>query len=145
VKSTVLLAALLAAGAAEAQMYKCLDARGITQYSDKPCPGGRGKEVDIRGQPPISGKLAPQDEDLKREEREFQRRQGQRERDAQAEAKADEQRRRKCASLQGELRRLGEQRRIASVNAQGERVFVDDATRERRMEQLRAEIARNCA
>src|SRR5205085_11379344 len=32
---------LLAAPPAQAQMYKCVDARGKTQYSDKPIPGCR--------------------------------------------------------------------------------------------------------
>ena len=65
-------------------MYKCVDARGVTQYSDKPCPDGKGKEVDIRGQPPISGKVTPGREDLKAAERDFQRREAQRERERQA-------------------------------------------------------------
>jgi hypothetical protein len=140
----LVLAALLAAAPAQAQMYKCVDARGVTQYADKPCPGGKGREVDIRGQPPISGKLQVQDPDLSREEREFQHRRVQKERAEQAEAKADEQRKRKCASMQGELQRLSAQRRVATVNAQGERVFLDDSTRERRMEELRADIGRQC-
>ena len=30
-----------------AQMYKCVDERGVTSYSDKPRPGCKGGEVDI--------------------------------------------------------------------------------------------------
>ena len=138
----ILLATLLAAGAAEAQMYKCVDARGVTQYADKPCPGG--KQVDIRGQPPISGRLQPQDPNLSREERDFQRRRTQREREEQAEARAGDQQKRKCASMQAELQRLGTQRRITTVNAKGEREIMDDAARERRAEQLRTDIGRQC-
>ena len=70
---------LLGSAPSFAQMYKCQDARGVTQYADKPCPDGKGKEVDIRGQPPISGKVTPYREDLKSAERDLQRRQAQRE------------------------------------------------------------------
>jgi hypothetical protein len=35
----LLASLLLAAPPAQAQMYKCVDARGKTQYSDKPIPG----------------------------------------------------------------------------------------------------------
>jgi len=86
----LVLAALLAAPHAQAQMYKCVDARGVTQYADKPCPGGKGKEVDIQGQPPISGKVTPGREDLKAAERDFQRRQALQERERLAEVKARE-------------------------------------------------------
>lgn len=44
---------------AAAQVYKCVDARGVTHYSDKPQPGCKGGPVDIRGSPPISGESAP--------------------------------------------------------------------------------------
>jgi hypothetical protein len=52
----ILAAALaLAAAPAAAQMYKCVDARGVTHYTDKPQPGCKGGPVDIRGSPLISG------------------------------------------------------------------------------------------
>jgi len=140
----LLLAALLAAPAAQAQMYKCLDARGVTQYTDKPCAAGRGGEVDIRGQPPISGKVTPYREDLRRDERDFQRRESQRERERQADEKQAQARQKRCEQQRAQLLRLEEQRRIASVNAKGERVFLDDSSRQQRVEQLRAEIARSC-
>lgn len=46
----ILLALLLTAPpAAFAQLYKCVDARGKTQYSDKPLPGC--KAAAVRGEP----------------------------------------------------------------------------------------------
>lgn len=100
-----LLAALLAAAPAQAQMYKCVDARGVTQYADKPCPDRGGEEVDIRGQPPISGELKPHREDLKRAEQDLQRRQAQQDRERQADAKALETQQRRCTALRAELER----------------------------------------
>jgi hypothetical protein len=129
------LALLLAQAAlpALAQMYKCTDARGVTQYADKPCPDGKGKEVDIRGQPPISGKLTPRREDLGAAERDFKYRQVQRERERLAEARATEAQQRRCASLREQLQRASAQRRPA-----------DSAAHDARIAGLNADIGRSC-
>jgi anti-sigma28 factor (negative regulator of flagellin synthesis) len=54
-------------------------------------------------------------------------------------------RRRRCATMHSELQRLESQRRVVSVNPQGERTFLDDGVRQQRIEQLRTEIARGCS
>jgi hypothetical protein len=114
-------------------MFKCVDARGATAYSDKPCPGGRGKEVDIHGQPPISGKLTPNREDLEAAERDFQRREAQRERERQADAKALETRKRRCTTLRAELQRASSVRNPA-----------DNVAHDARLVRLQAEVAKIC-
>lgn len=141
---TLALAALLAALPAQAQMYKCVDARGVTQYADKPCPGGKGTEVDIRGQPPISGKVTPERDDLQAAERDFQRREAKRERKRQADAKADDARRRRCATAQAERQRWASVGRVATTDSKGERRYLDDNERAAKTAQLDAEIARSC-
>lgn len=128
-----------------AQMVKCVDERGIVHYTDKPRPGCRGGEVNIQGQPPISGKLQPRTLDPAREEREFQRRRIEGERQAKNEEREREARRRRCDTMHAELQRLETQRRVVTVNAQGERTFLDDGVRQQRIEQLRTEIARGCS
>lgn len=139
------IAALLVAGAADAaSMYKCVDARGVTHYSEKPVPGCKGGEVDIRPLPPPSGKERPEARDLSEQEREFRRRQlerGEAERKAAAEAQARE---RRCSSLRAELARYHAARRVVQTDSKGERSYMDDAERERRMAALQAEIARTC-
>ena len=101
------VALALAASSASAQtMYKCVDARGVTRYTDQPQPGCKGAEVRIEGQPPISGKLSQPKEDFKREEQGFQRRRIGEERSREAEQKAREEQKQQCAWLQAELRRL---------------------------------------
>ena len=114
-------------------MYKCVDAQGITQYSDKPCVGAKGGEVDIRGQPPISGKVTPLREDLKAAERDFQRRQAQRERERLAELRAVEAQQRRCASLREQLQRALATRRPRDATAHDARIAA-----------LNADIARTC-
>jgi hypothetical protein len=140
----LLLAALLAALPAHAQMVKCVDERGVTHYTDKPRPGCRGGEVDIRGQPPIAGKVEPRGGDWKSEEREFQRRriEGGRREEAQARERAQLERR--CASMRAQLARLESARRIAITDARGERRFVEDSEREALASKLRGEIGRQC-
>ena len=142
--SVLLFALSLAALPVHAQMIKCVDERGVTHYTDKPRPGCKGGEVDIRSQPPISGKVPGGKQDLGAEERDFQRRQNQRGREEEAEAKRLADDKRRCASLRANLERYSAQRRIASIDAKGERVFMDDAKREAKLSQLNEEIAQKC-
>jgi len=138
-----LLAFLVSALPAQAQMYKCKDARGVTQYTDKPCAGGKGGEVDIRGQPPISGKLqGPADPGAA--EREFQGRRIERAREEDAAAARAEQQKRNCAAMHSRLDFLTRFNTISKTNEKGERVYMDDATRNAQVEQLRTAIARDC-
>ena len=125
-------------------MFKCVDERGVTQYTDKPRPGCKGGEVDIRPQPPMSGKVTGGKQDLGTAERDFQRRQIQRGRQDEAEARRLAEEKRRCAGLRANLERYSAQRRIASIDAKGERVFMDDATREAKLSQLNEEIAWQC-
>jgi len=89
--SVVALGLLLAAVTpAHAQMYKCVDERGMTHYSDKPA--------------------ALQE---------------------------------RCARLRQEHAMLASGIRIGKIAAQGERVYLDDATRDARLVQLKEEL-RGC-
>ena len=101
---TIALAALLAVSLpAQAQMYKCVDERGVTSYSDKPRPGCKGKEVDIRPIPPVSGQVNPDRSDVAGQEAEFRRRQIER---GQAEAQDEAERKYQCDRLKWEYARL---------------------------------------
>lgn len=138
-----LLAALaLAAQPLNAQMYKCVDERGAAHYTDKPRAGCR--EVDIRGQPPISGTVAPRREDWSREEHEFQRRRIEEERRAEAEARSREARERRCTAMRARLAQLEQAGRVAVFDSKGERRYMDDGERETLLAKLRGEIAREC-
>lgn len=129
---------------AQAQMYKCVDAKGVTHYSDKPQPGCKSAEVDIRSQPPVSGQTAPRQEDFKAAERDFQRRQIQRGREEDAAAGRAELQKRRCATLHARLDMLTRFNIISKMNEKGERVYMDDATRDAQIAQLRTEIAQQC-
>ena len=135
------IALLLAAAPAAAQMYKCVDAKGVTSYSDKPCPpGGKGKQVDIRPIPSISGgtpQAPPPPEDPKRQDADFKRRQLER---AQAEAAGKAEMEKHCERLRREEALLSGGGRVARITAKGERVYMDDAARDKRLAEIRDEI-----
>ena len=136
------LAALLAtllipAQPARAQMYKCVDERGVTHYTDKPRPGCKGGPVDIRPLPPVSGKATPRSSDLAGQDADFKRRQIQREHaDAQDKAAAAQ----RCARLRQEQSWLASGGRISRTDAQGNRVFIDDAARDARLAQVNEQL-----
>lgn len=138
------LACLACALPAQAQMYKCRDANGVTHYSDKPQPDCAGQAVDIRAQPPISGKLGTSGGDVGEAERDFQRRRIEREHKEGAQAKADEARRKRCDALKAEYQRFTIANRIVSYDSKGERRYLDSAEREARSAQMQAQIASEC-
>ena len=111
-----ILAAVLALTAvpAAAQMYKCVDARGVTHYSDKPLPPGcKGGPVNIKGNPPISGTVSkppPADEKV----------------EAEKKAALDQ----RCANLRHEH---------AAVSGLG-RIQLDEETREARLAALKEQM-----
>ena len=137
-----LLAGLLAfVGCAHAQMYKCLDEKGVTRYTDTPCPAGKGKQVNIQPIPSVSGSTpAAPAKDTKQQDADFKRRQIERE---QAEAAGREEQVRHCNRLRRETALLSGGGRVAKVLPSGERVFIDDATRDARLVELK-EALRGC-
>ena len=144
-RRTLFLAlALLASGASAQTMYKCVDSRGVTHYSDKPLAGCKGAEVKIEGQPSISGTLSPSKEDFRRDENDFQRRRIAEERGREAELNALEQQRQRCAALQADLRRIESGVRLVRPDDKGGYEYVEDAEREQRAARLRDEIAQRC-
>jgi hypothetical protein len=139
-KRLIALAAALAfsAGAA-AQMYKWKDANGRTRYGDTPPPGVDATRM--RGPssyaPPAAagdaknGKGDKKDKPLTPEQA-FEKRQKERadadEKSAKERAEA-ESKRVNCEQAQAQLRSIDSGQRMATINAAGERVYLDDDQR----------------
>ena len=140
----VLVVALLASGASAQTMYKCVDARGVTRYTDQPQPGCKGKEVDIQGQPPISGTLSAPKEDFRRDDRDYQRRKIDEERIREAQRNTGEKMDQQCAQLRAQLEGLESGRRIVRLDEKGEPSYVEDEERNQRAAKLQEEIAQRC-
>ena len=128
-----------------AQVYKCVDARGVTHYADKPRPGCRGGAVDIKRIPAISGAEKPAaGEDLPSAEQAFRRRQI--ERATQEEKAVREQlaREKQCERLRSDRQRTAIARRVYGTDAQGRYVPIDDAARAQRLARYDDQIAQAC-
>ncbi|MFZ1908012.1 MAG: DUF4124 domain-containing protein [Burkholderiales bacterium] len=134
----------LNAPAAFGQIYKCVDEHGVTQYADKPCRGLSGGAVDIHAAPPMSGEAAPHAEDLHQAERDFLRRQAQRREAEEAESKAAAADKARCESLRTRAQIYRQVGRISTLDANGQRHYMDDSTRAARLAELSADIARSC-
>ena len=143
-RALFLALALLASGAPAQTMHKCVDARGVTHYSDKPLAGCKSVEVRIEAQPPISGTPPQSKEDFRRDENEFQRRRIAEERSREKEAKALEEQRRLCDTLQANLQRLQSGLRIVRPDDKGGYEYLEDEERNQNAAKLRDEIAQKC-
>lgn len=137
-----LLLLVLAAPAAAQEMYKCVDAHGVTHYADKPTAGCRNARVDIRASPPISGRLAPPQNEAEQEAG-FRRRQIEREQAERTEHAQRAELESRCAALGQQRAELSSGRRLAHIDAHGEPVFMDDAERARRLAEVQAAL-REC-
>lgn len=147
-KRLIVIAASLAFSAtAAAQMYKWKDKDGHTRYGDVPPPGanatpmrGPSRNAPYAAPAPddakADGKAEPQ-ADAKNEkpltpEQAFRKRQQERaaaDEKAQQERQRAEAKRSNCETAQTQLRVLQSGERVSSVNAAGERVYMDDDRR----------------
>jgi hypothetical protein len=121
-------------------MYKCVDERGVTHYADRPTPGCPNAKVEIRPSAPLSGGLAAPAEDTARQEADFRRRQMDREQAEQAARAERAQKESRCAVLRQENAVLSSGRRLVRIDENGQREYVDEAVRERRLAEVRAAL-----
>lgn len=136
------LLAALGAAPAQAQIYKCVDERGVTHYTETPRPGCKGREVDLRASPPPSGQGPVPARDVARDNADFKRRQIERERLEEREQAQLAARQRQCARDRDHLMGLETASLVVDgVTASGEKTYMDDATRSRHIAELRARLA----
>ena len=134
------------AATALAQQYKWVDQDGKVRYGDTPPPGAQATPL----KPPVSAPAAPAPA-AKRDgsttelspEAAFRKRQQERQ---EAEEKAAKERtdaeakRVNCEQSQASLRMLQAGQRITTMNAAGERVFIDDAQRAQEIERMQRAV-----
>ena len=142
-KLVLLLILAAAVPCASAQAYKWKDAAGRVQYSDTPPPPGAKEVQQLRKTPPATSadastapkSFAEKDADFRKRLVEQQETQAK-----QAKAAEDEQvRARNCAQAKAQLAALDAGNRMVQLNAQGERIALEDADRERaRQDTVRA-------
>ena len=136
----LLVTVLLLPTLAWAQMYKCVDERGVTHYTDSPRAGCKGGKVDIQPIPSLSGRTAAPSGSIAERDAEFKRRQIERE---QTEAQEKTALAERCERLRREQHILASGVALYDLDARGERVYIEDATRNARLAKLKEEM-RGC-
>jgi hypothetical protein len=156
---TLIFAALaLASGAAQAQIYKCVDAGGKTVYAQSPCPkGAKATTLDrasppaapavsaaaVKGEPAASAapKTAAELEQAFRKRRQEQGESEKKEADKLAQGREKDE---NCRSARGQLASLESGTRQARVNEQGERYFLEDEQVEQEKARARRAVESSC-
>jgi Domain of unknown function (DUF4124) len=123
---------LLLPWAAQAQVYKCVDERGRTNYADKPGPGCKASAIEVRPQPPASEKAGSARGKGQAASRPPP--------PQQVRAQDTRTLAQRCASMRNELVRLASRQRVASVGEKGEVKYREDPTRDTRLAQLQQEM-----
>ena len=143
----IALVVAFATGPAAAAIYKWVDEKGVTQYSEKPPQGRKPAEVPIQ---PSSGASGAQNapKSWQQQEAEFQQRRVEQEekrlkKEALDKAGAGD-RMRTCLQARQDLHTLEQQRPVYWVNDKGERVYVEDKNRDDLRDRLRAIAEQNC-
>ena len=139
---------LLALTSAHSQVYKWVDSKGVTHYSEKPPAGGKSKSVELREATPRSAGPAaatPASASLKDQEIEFRKRQTQREQTEAAAAQGTARRDAACKKARAQLINLQNTPLLYNLNERGERVFMSAAERDASVARYEAEVNRNCS
>ena len=136
--------------AASAQQYRWVDKDGRVQYGDTPPPGVK----TTRLKPPPGGSAPAPASAAKKDaqkplspEAAFQKRQKDAKEEGEKAAKERaeaEVRRGNCEAAQASLRQIQSGQRMMTMNAAGERVFLDDAARAREEERAQKAVSESC-
>ena len=142
-RGAIALAALLAAVAAHAQVYRWVDEQGRVHYGEVPPAGAKASPVEDKpAAPPGASKAAP---DAAQQERDFQRRRKEREQQEAREREAAAKAKQQCERERDRLAQLRTVRRIpAGVDEKGDRRYMSDAERADAMGSQEAAVARAC-
>jgi hypothetical protein len=132
---------------AAAQVYKWVDANGVTHYGEQPPASVRSREIKLRDSgPKAAGESAPLGNagTYKERELEFRRRQAQREVDEARLAQERAVRDRQCGAARLSLADLRTVGKLYDLNERGERVWMSDTQRDSEIARREAEYNRKC-
>lgn len=158
-KSLLLVLLVLSSTCAHAALNKWVDEHGKVHYSDQPPPSNVKAQIlrpsvappSADADPASTGnteELAPA-EAISEAEREAEARRRQLEEAAAAQKAAEEKaradaRKMNCEISQQNLRTMQSDLRLSEINAQGERIYIDDQQRKQRIEKLKLDIEDYC-
>jgi hypothetical protein len=149
-KRTLLLMLVLGfAAGASAQQFRWIDKDGRVQYGDTPPPGVKATRLKppSGGTAPAASATAKKDEKPLSPEAAFRKRQQEQAEAEKKSAQASSEsaaRRENCESAQAQLRSIQSGQRMSTTNAQGERVFLDDAQVASQLQRAQKIVAETC-
>ena len=139
----LLLCALALPSAFAQQMYKWVDEKGVTHYSETPPPEGAKGAAKIEVKT-VTPNRAPSDNWREREAQSKERRAKQGIQDEQARMKEDSQRANNCRRAQRQADTMNHPGGVYRLDEKGERVFMEDKERSAKLEEAREDIAKYC-
>lgn len=123
-------------------MYKWVDEKGVTHYSESPPPEGtNAKKLDVK-----AGEGKEQDWHKKLQDanqQKIMKDQADRERAAK-EQQANGTRQQQCRRAQEALDTLNNSRRVYHLDDKGQRVYVDDDQRQKEIEMWQERVRSSC-
>ncbi len=133
---------------AHAALHKWVDAEGKVHYSDTAPPDTNAQSVrnmSGKGQTEAPASYSPKSV----AEREAEMKKAKQEKEEASQKKAQDQanaeaRKRNCEAARENVRTLEESGRIVTSDASGERSYMDDETRAKRLEEARKTISTSC-
>lgn len=138
---------LLAAGVVNAKVYKWVDANGETHYSEE-VPAGRQKsEVQTRITTPSAGRSTGNSAEQFMMQQELDKLKHKSEEDARARATAEHEaaaKEAKCARAKQVLNFFQQKIPIATITADGKKVYMNASERAIKIDNAQQEIAENC-
>lgn len=138
-----LAVALAATGAFAQTLYKWVDEKGVTHYSEKPPEDRKAAKVEIKVEP-----AKPGADDWRAREQQFRQRQiEQSQKDqaaAQQKARADAERDKRCRRARESLDSLRNARRLHTLDEKGERVYLEDSQRPAEIAKWEREASEAC-
>jgi hypothetical protein len=141
-RALVCLALALALPAA-AQMYKWVDEKGVTHYTETPPPDRKSTKVEIRPSPPAA-RASDASESWKERDLEFRTRRVEKEEEKERAERNAAARKDRCRRSREALDDLQNRAAIYRLDDRGERVYLEDIERTREIEVWRARAKENC-
>ena len=143
----ILLLCLAWAGEVPAQVFKWVDANGVTHYGEQAPANQKAKEVKLREATPRSradAGPAAYSANLKDKEQDLRQRREEREQEESRRVAAKAHNEAACRGARAQLHDLRSTPKLYDVNERGERVYLGDAERGERLAKREAEYNRHC-
>lgn len=133
---------------AHAGLNKWVDAEGKVHYSDTPPPDAKTESVrNIAGKGQADSPASYSPKSVAEREAEWRKNKAEKDETAQKKSQQDEQakvKQQNCENARQNVRTLEEGGRVVTYDANGEKSYMDDEARAKRLEEARKVIASNC-